>query len=418
MKLTVAVRTLCEFSARVGDLDLRFTPAPSAQEGMAGYTAIAERRADTYESEVFLSGEHGALTVRGRADGFDASLGRLEEIKTYRGELSAMGANQRALHWAQAHIYGHLMCQARNLAGLSLALIYVDVQTLDETALTEWQDAPALADYFGQACERYLLWAQRQAQHRFARDAALDAMRFPHGDFRPGQRELAVAVFRAARDGRALLAQAPTGIGKTLGVLFPALKACAAQGLDKVFFLTAKSSGRGLAVSALDQLPPGLRTVELLARDKACVHPDRHCHGESCPLARGFYDRLPAARDALEAGGDYSQPVLARTAREHELCPYFLNQEMARWADVVIGDYNYYYDANGQLYQLSQACQWRVVVLVDEAHNLVERARAMYSASLRLSGLMAARRAPSPTCASGWIEALLAVADTKKRCRV
>ncbi|OZI74786.1 ATP-dependent DNA helicase [Bordetella genomosp. 12] len=397
MKLMVAVRTLCEFSARSGDLDLRFTPAPSAQEGMAGHAAIAERRGDGYENEVSLSAEHGALTVRGRADGFDARLTQLEEIKTYRGDLAAMGANQRALHWAQARIYGHMMCQARGLPGLTLALVYVDIQTLAETVLTEWQEASALAAHFAQACERYVQWAQRQAQHRRARDAALQAMRFPHGTFRPGQRELAVAVFRAARDGRALLAQAPTGIGKTLGVLFPALKACAAQGLDKVFFLTAKRSGRGLALGALAQLPPGLRTVELLARDAACLHPDKHCHGESCPLARGFYDRLAAARDQLEAGGDYSQPALTRAAREHQLCPYFLNQEMLRWADVVIGDYNYYYDANGLLYMLTQACQWRVAVLVDEAHNLVERARAMYSAQLRQTALIAARRAAPKT---------------------
>lgn len=405
MRLTVAVRTLCEFSAKRGDLDLRFTPAPSAQEGMAGHAAVAERRGEGYESEVPLSGEHGELTVRGRADGFDARIPRLEEIKTYRGDLAAMGENQRALHWAQARIYGHLICQARGLPGLTLALVYVDVQTLDETALTEWQDAQALAGHFRQACEAYAQWARRQALHRRARDAALSAMRFPHGDFRPGQRELAVAVFRAARDGRALLAQAPTGIGKTLGTLFPALKACAAQGLDKVFFLTAKGSGRALALGALAQLPPGLRVVEMRAREKACLHPDKHCHGESCPLARGFYDRLPAARQALEAAGDYSQPALCRAAREHAICPYFFNQEMARWADVVIGDYNYYYDANGLLHMLAQACQWRVAVLVDEAHNLVERARAMYSAGLRLSALVAARRA-APKALRGPLDGL------------
>lgn len=395
MRMTVAVRALCEFSARQGDLDLRFTPAPSAQEGMAGHSAVAERRGDGYESEVSLSGEHDELTVRGRADGFDAGALRLEEIKTYRGDLDAMGENQRALHWAQARVYGHLMCQSRKLDGLNLALVYVDVESLSETVLSEWHDAQALADAFAALCQRYIVWAERQALHRRARDASLSEQAFPHGDFRPGQRELAVAVYRAARDRKVLLAQAPTGIGKTLGTLYPALKACASQGLDKVFFLAAKGSGRGLALKALGQLKQGeggLRVVELLAREKACLNPDKHCNGDSCSLARGFYDRLPAARAALEAEGDYSQAALSRSAAEHQLCPYFLNQEMARWADVVVGDYNYYYDANGLLYMLTQAYQWRVAVLVDEAHNLVERARAMYSASLSLGALAAARR--------------------------
>lgn len=399
MRLSVAVRSLCEFAARRGDLDLRFTPSPSAQEGMAGHTAVAERRGSDYESEIPLSGEHGALTVRGRADGYDAQARQLEEIKTYRGRLQAMGDNQRALHRAQLLVYGHLLCQARGLQRLTLALVYVDVDTLAETVLAEEGEAQALAAHFAALCDAYLAWAQRQAAHRRRRDHALAAMAFPFGALRAGQRSLAVAIFRTVRDRQALLAQAPTGIGKTLGSLFPALKACAAQGLDKVYFLAAKAPGRALALHALERLALGadLRVTELRAREQACLHPDKACHGESCPLARGFYDRLPQARDALEAQGDFSQAALAPVAAAYGICPYFFNQEMLRWADVVVGDYNYYYDATALLYQLAQAGQWRVAVLVDEAHNLVERARAMYSASLSRRALEEAwQGAPKP----------------------
>jgi DNA excision repair protein ERCC-2 len=156
--------------------------------------------------------------------------------------------------------------------------------------------------------------------------------------------------------------------------------------VDKLFFLAAKTSGRSLALDALRSLaadsPLPLRVLELTARDKACEHPDKSCHGESCPLARGFYDRLADARSAA-----LQQPLLDRTAlREvaarHAVCPYYLSQELARWADVVVGDYNYYFDLSALLYGLTLANQWRVCVLVDEAHNLLERGRGMYSAEL------------------------------------
>jgi DNA excision repair protein ERCC-2 len=384
---TVAVRAMCEFTARRGDLDLRFTPAPTAQEGIAGHARVTSRRSDGYEKEVALSGVHGALTVRGRADGYDPALNRLEEIKTYRGALERMPANHRALHWAQARVYGHLLCRARGLAELTVALVYFEIGSHTETILTESHTAASLEAFFVEQCERFAAWAEREAAHRAARNAALRALPFPHGAFRSGQRALAVAVYRAARDGRCLLAQAPTGIGKTLGTVFPMLKACGEDRLDRVFFLTAKTPGRALALDALDTLRASaaevpLRTLELVARDKACEHPDKACHGDSCPLARGFHDRLAAARAAALDGRRLDRAAVRAVALAHEVCPYYLAQELARWSDVVIGDYNYYYDTSALLHGLVQQNQWRVGVLVDEAHNLLDRARRMYSAAL------------------------------------
>ncbi|MET0963254.1 MAG: ATP-dependent DNA helicase, partial [Noviherbaspirillum sp.] len=177
---------------------------------------------------------------------------------------------------------------------------------------------------------------------------------------------------------------------------FPLLKACPGQALDKVFFLAAKTSGRALALDALAQIahagPPPLRTLELVARDKACEHPDKACHGASCPLAQGFYDRLPQARSAAVAAGVLDQQGLRAVALAHQVCPYYLSMELVRWCDVIIGDYNYYFDLSAMLYGLTLANQWRVAVLVDEAHNMVERARKMYSAELDQQELKALRR--------------------------
>jgi Rad3-related DNA helicase len=396
----VAVRTLCEFAAKQGDLDHRFTPSPSAAEGMAGHAAVAMRRGPNAENEVSLSGQHGPLRVRGRADGYDPDRRRLEEVKTYRGDLAAMPANHRALHWAQAKVYGALLCRMRGLDAITVALVYHDIGTQADTTLSEKHTAQALDAFFVALCERFVAWAQQEMAHRHARDAGLLTLAFPHGSFRPGQRQLAEAVYKAASAGRCLAAQAPTGIGKTLGTLFPLLKACPSQRLDKVFFLAAKSPGRGLALEALatvSRTGVPLRVLELVARDKACEYPGRACHGDACPLARGFYDRLPAARQAAVEGGVLDRARLRAVAADHGVCPYYLGQEMVRWADVVVGDYNYFFDFTAMLHGLTLANQWRVGLLVDEAHNLLDRARKMYSASLDQQAVHAfARTAPEP----------------------
>jgi DNA excision repair protein ERCC-2 len=391
LKYVVAVRALCEFTAKEGNLDLRFTPSPSAQEGIAGHAVVSSRRAAGYQAEVSLAGEYRHLLVRGRADGYDAAQNRLEEIKTFRGDLNRMPDNHRRLHWAQVKIYGWLLCEKLGLPEVDLALVYFDIGSQKETVFAERHSADALRQYFEQQCERFLTWAKQELAHHAARDRALTSLRFPHASFRAGQRELAESVYKAASSGRCLLAQAPTGIGKTIGTIFPLLKACPAQELDKVFFLAAKTSGRRLALDALTLLRNSesalpLRVLELVARDKACEHPDKACNGESCPLAKGFYDRLPQARnaavDAAQAGRLLDKESLRTIALEHQVCPYYLSQDLVRWSDVVVGDYNYYFDLAALLHGLTIANQWRVGVLVDEAHNMIERARKMYTAEL------------------------------------
>ncbi len=394
---TVAVRTLCEFAAKQGDLDLRFTPSPSSQQGIGGHRSVAASRSASYRSELRLSGQYRHLVVRGRADGYDPDRQLLEEVKTYVGELDLMPANHRQLHWAQAKIYGALACREFQLAGLTVSLVYFDVGRQQEAPpLSQHCTATELQTFFEALCERFIAWADAELAHREGRDAALGSLKFPHAEFRAGQRDLAKAVFNAARLGRCLLAQAPTGSGKTMATLFAMLKACPGQELDKVFFLTAKGSGRSLALTALETLrrsAPGLplRVVELLAREKSCEHPDKACHGESCPLARGFYDRLPAARAAAASAEVMTRESLREVALSHAVCPYYLGQEMARWGDVIVADYNHYFDGSALLHALTLANGWRVGVLVDEAHNLVDRARAMYTARLDAAQLRSVR---------------------------
>jgi len=353
-----------------------------------GHRTVASRRGSTHRAEVVVSGTFENLVVRGRADGFDDSKGLLEEVKTHRGDVVLVPSNHRALHWAQAKVYGHLICQQFGLSELTVSLVYFEVASECETPLVEHCTAGELRQAFEAICVRFLAWAQQELEHRAARDASLLSLQFPHAGFRTGQRTLAASTFRAATTGRCLLAQAPTGIGKTIATIFPLLKAAPQERLDKIFFLSAKGPGRALALEALAvlrQCEPSMsaRVVELVARETACEHPDKACHGGSCPLAKGFYDKLERARSAASKVESLTRDALRKVALEHEVCPYYLSQEMVRWADVVVGDYNYYFDSAALLHAMTRANEWRVAVLVDEAHNLVERARAMYSMELR-----------------------------------
>ncbi|WP_144777302.1 ATP-dependent DNA helicase [Marinobacter maritimus] len=399
--MKVAVRTLCEFAAREGDLDFRYTPAPSAEEGIAGHQAIQGKRGYGYKSEYSLTGECMGLSLYGRADVYNPHSGLLEEIKTHRGDVSRIRPHQRALHRAQLRAYGALLCRQENRKTLKLSLVYFDIGKNRETPLTETAKADELWQELEVLCGHYRLWAEQEAHHREQRDIRLAGLRFPFAEFRPRQRQLAETAYKNTVKGETLLLEAPTGLGKTLGTLFPALMAMPTARHDRLAYLTCRNTARQLAVDAVERLRAAqdtpqiwpLRTLELVAKADACEHPDKACHGDSCPLAKGFFDRLPDARaEAAQAGTTLTQEVLAKIAAGHGICPYFLAQEMARWCDLIIGDVNRMFDQSALLHGLTRQNNWKTAVLVDEAHNLVDRGRGMYSVQLDQQRLLKVRK--------------------------
>lgn len=402
--MRVAVRTLCEFAARRGDLDHRYTPAPTAEDGIAGHAKVQSRRGPQYQPERSLNGECAGLTLSGRADGYDPLANRIEEIKTHRGDLSRLSSDQRALHRAQLRAYGALHCRETGRDSVELALVYYDIGRDRETVERESANADTLWDELTALCDAYRQWAQQEAAHRRQRDDALQTLQFPFSDFRKGQRALAETVYRNSCRQQSLMLQAPTGLGKTLGTLYPALMALPRTGQDRLFYLTTRNPGKQLALDGLQALSDHqsaalpLRVLELSAKDHACEHPDKACHGEACPLATGFFDRLPAARQAaVDQEGPLTREALRQIAAAHGICPYFLAQEMARWSDVVVADVNRLFDQHALLHGLTQQNDWRVSLLVDEAHNLVDRARGMYSATLNQARLLKVKKqAPAP----------------------
>ena len=408
--MKVAVRTLCEFAARHGDLDFRYTPAPSSEEGIAGHQAIQAKRGYGYKSEYSLTGKVLGMQLSGRADGYHPHKNRLEEIKTHRGDVSRIRPHQRALHRAQLRAYGALLCRQENRKNVELALVYYDTGRDKETVLTETATAGELWQELETLCGLYKAWAEQEEHHRELRDALLAKLRFPFPDFRPRQRQLAETVYKNSVKTGTLLLEAPTGLGKTLGTLFPALMAMPAAKQDRLYSPPCRNTARQLALDAVDKLrhaqdelqPWPLRTLELVSKDDACEHPDKACHGESCPLAKGFFDRLPDARaEAVQSKEPLNQENLAKIAADHDICPYFLAQEMARWCDLIIGDVNRLFDQSALLHGLIRQNNWQASVLVDEAHNLVDRARGMYSVQLEQQRLLKLKKtAPKPVKAA------------------
>lgn len=400
--IPVSVKTLAEFAAKSGSLDRRFTPSPTAQEGIAGHQEVVLRRPPHYQKEMSLTIQYEGLLIRGRADGYDSEAHCLEEIKTFYGDFEKLPDNHRQLHWAQARLYGWMYCRQHQRNGITLALIYFDLHDQREYRVEEHFTLPELVAYGEDLAEVYWQWQQQINARQQQLSQWIDELAFPYGSFRSAQRQMAESVYKAAATGRVLLAEAPTGTGKTLASIFPAIKAFNKTPVDKIFYLTAKTTGKQLALENLqliasDGIDTPLRVLELTAQEKICLEPDKRCTGDSCPFARNFYDKLQQARQAAYTTPLLTRQTLTQLAHTHEICPYYLGMEMSRWVDILVADFNYYFDTSALLHGLTRELNWHPYLLVDECHNLVERARQMYSAELDRSVLLAAKRlAPKP----------------------
>lgn len=399
----VAIRTLVEFAAKRGSLDRRFTPAPSGQEGIEGHQKVTARRANDYQTEVGLSITYGDITFRGRADGYHPTRHCIEEIKTFYGDVERIPENHRELHWAQAKCYGWLFCAQHECDEINLSLIYFELADELEYPLEQTWSAEELKDYFEQLAQKYCAWHQQLSARQQQLHQWLEQLQFPYGTMHAAQRVMAEAVYKAAVTGRVVMAEAPTGTGKTLAALFPTLKAMPRTPVDKIFYLTAKTTGKQLALENIELIasdktnPAPLRSLELTAQEKSCLEPEKKCRGDSCQYALDFYTKLPSARQAAFAIPILDKHALNQLAQEFTICPFYLGMEMARWVDVVVADVNYYFDGTPLLLGLTLEFDWKPCLLVDESHNLIERGRGMYTAELNRADLRNAKKsAPAP----------------------
>ncbi|MDD4850142.1 MAG: ATP-dependent DNA helicase [Gemmiger sp.] len=406
LAVTLPIRQLAEFLLRTGSIDNRFTGFDRANEGARIHRKLqraALHAHPDYQAEVSLRQEVTvagvAYTLEGRADGIfkgEDGVVTVDEIKTTALPTEAITGEQSPEHWAQARLYAAIYASQNGLPCLRVQLTYYQID--EESVLTFSHDftADALNEYLVALLAEYAAWAKRAAAWRLARTAALKILPFPFEEYRPGQRAMAGAVYHTCREGGQLLCQAPTGIGKTISVLFPALKALGDGVEGPIFYLTARGTTRAAAESALALLAsrnPGLplRSVTLTAKDKICLCESRECTPDACPYANGYYSRIKAALwDALEECR-LDAPTLCRYAQKHTVCPFELGLDMSLWCDVIIGDYNYLFDPVVNLRRFFESKK-DYLFLIDEAHNLPDRARDMHSASLAKTAFYDAKK--------------------------
>ena len=392
--LSVSVRELVEFVLRSGDLagERGFASPSRALEGTRGHQRVQKSRPEGYRTEVpvshCLEADGFVLEVRGRIDGVmesDAGV-MIEEIKSVRAPWNG---TPNPLHWAQARIYAFLLFHAMPPRMVELRLTYLELESnqLNEHAQElQWQE---IAQFFAEITGRYMEWLERQVQWLGVRDESIGRLEFPYPQFRPGQEGLVARVGSVLTGGGTLLVEAPTGIGKTLSVLHPAVCALGLGKVEKVFYFTATTVGRRSAESALDTMRGGglrARSLALTARQRICFNEGGECDPRVCPYALGYYDRMREALRELLEHEALTTTVVQDVARRRQVCPHALASDATEWVDVIVGDYNYLFDPDVQLKRFfSEGGPF--ALLIDEAHNLVDRAREMFSATLQRSDL-------------------------------
>jgi len=403
---SVSVRSLVEFVMQAGDLTSGgFQRRDRAQLGTRGHQRVQRSRPLGYETEVEIAyqveGADPPMEVRGRIDGLYASEIPviIEEIKTTTLSLELVSEEHNHLHWAQAQCYAYMYAQLHHLSEIRIHLTYYHLDTEAEKTFERRFTFAELETFFANLITRYLDWFRKVQAWQVRRDQSIQQLNFPYEEYRPGQREMAVAVYKTIRASERLYVQSPTGVGKTIATLFPAVKALG-QGLaSKIFYLTAKTPGRLVAEKALDDMRQAnlhLTSVALTAKEKICFCPPVNCDPEVCVFARGYFDKVKRALEEIDHHQSFTRPVIETLARQYEICPFEFSLDLALWVDCIICDYNYAFDPRVYLHRFFDLNTEPYIFLVDEAHNLPDRAMSMYSAELDKTTVLHLQRTLKP----------------------
>ena len=388
----ISVRNLVEFVLRQGSIDQRRTSSHTAQEGARLHRKLQKEAGEDYQAEVFLKTqykiENEKIQIEGRADGIFLSdnCWTIDEIKTSAVDFDALEPGQKELFFAQGMVYAYMYATQENLDQMSVQLTYF--QTTEEQITKEVRSfsIAELNRFLKDLMKEYQRWLVFQDDWRRVRNTSLVQLTFPYEQFRKGQRELAIVAYKTLKNQKNLFAEAPTGTGKTISTLFPALKTLGEDSGDRIFYLTAKTITRSVAEDALVALTKQgaqVKSVTLTAKDKICFLDERRCNPDDCPFANGYYDRINVALwDLLHHESLMTREVIEKYGRKHQVCPFELSLDVSLFCDLIIADYNYLFDPIVYLRRFFEEESGDSYFLVDEAHNLVSRSREMYSASI------------------------------------
>ena len=392
-EIRISVRNLVEFIFRSGDIDSQFTSNSRALEGTKAHQKIQKDNGYAgYTPEVSLKYtlEYKSFNfaVEGRADGIisDNDAFTIDEIKSTTRELSHIEENHSETHWAQAKCYAFIYCEQNSIENIGVQLTYCQLETGFVKKFSKNFAHSELKEFFFDLLDKYLIWASLTRDWVSKRDSSIKRLDFPFESYRKGQRELAVSVYKTITGNKKIFIQAPTGIGKTISTLFPSIKAMGEGHTSKIFYLTAKTIVRGVAeeaVSAMMEKGLEIKTVTLTAKEKICFKEKPACNPENCEFAKGHFDRVNnAILSILEHENRLTRQVVEDYARKHSVCPFEFSLDLTLWADCVICDYNYVFDPRVYLKRFFTDNGGDYTFLIDEAHNLVDRARSMFSAEL------------------------------------
>ncbi|WP_226085098.1 ATP-dependent DNA helicase [Mesobacillus sp. S13] len=398
----IPVRTLAEYVYKSGSIVSGFSSTSSFTEGSRIHREVQKTYNEQDQSEVYLKAEieyeNLHFMIEGRCDGLLENNGHMtiDEIKSTSLSLDVINEESNLAHWAQAECYAYMYMQDHELDCIDIQLTYVQKSSGEIKRFRKTQTTDEINEAMRYMLSMFAPYAKLRLAHELKRNQSIKELAFPFPHYRKGQRQLAGSVYKTILEKKTIFASAPTGIGKTISTIFPAIKAIGEEHLGKIFYLTAKTTTRQTAEEAYSQLfSEGLqmKVVTITAKDKVCFTGQGICNKEHCEFADGYYDKInDAILDILQNENSINRHCIDRYAFEHKICPFEFSLDLAYSADTVICDYNYIFDPKVSLKRLFDDQKKATVLLVDEAHNLVDRGRDMYSSTLEKAPFLQLKR--------------------------
>ena len=394
-EIVLSVHGLVDFLLRSGNIDNRIFNNSSMAEGSRVHLRYQQIQNNNYLSEEELSCEivvdDFKFVISGRADGI--ILGKktpiIDEIKSTVIELEKFYEENKNWHLGQAKVYAYMYAKENELDTMGVRLTYISQKDDEDKLIMNFSYSfDELEEFITNLCVDYLSFYKMIDLHKNQVKISADALDFPYGNYRPGQRDLAKYVYGTILNEDTLFIEAPTGIGKTISTLFPAIKSIPKCGSEKIFYLSAKAMAKEVAFDASKlMLEKGLdaKVIKLNSKEKMCFTGEHRCNPDECPFAIGYYDKLRSIlTEIVQNESLINDEVIYKYANRYQVCPFELQLDVSLFCDLVICDYNYLFDPIVYLKRYFELSKTNYVALIDETHNLVDRSREMYSTSLEL----------------------------------
>ena len=390
-----SVRGIIEYCLKSGSIDDRYTSRARAVDGIVAHGKLQkdnDNKYENYEKEVTLKiefeREHILVRVEGRADGIikKKNLIIIEEIKSTYKDLIYIEENYNELHWAQSKFYGYIYCKDNNLDSIDIRLSYYNINTDEVKSFQKQYSLLELEKFVDKIMNKFFEIIELQQKARIERDNSIQQLDFPFEKYRKGQRELAINCFNCIKEQSMMFIQAPTGIGKTISTIFPAIKSLGINRGQRIIYLTAKTITSTVAEETIKKLiSKGLvvKAVLITAKEKMCLNNEVKCNPDDCIYAKDYYSKIDnVIKDTMMNTSIFSRDKIKWYGEQYKVCPFELSLDLTYYCDVIICDYNYAFDPRVRLKRLFEETSKENIVLIDEAHNLVNRARGMYSGEI------------------------------------